>query len=455
MSEKLNVFVMWQGPHGAASVEHLRAGFNAQWELRRLSSRRPDNWQVRFRDISEQQGLGENIYARVRSLISECDCAIALHTPDPRPASDGSGNLWIEVALWYALVDPARLLLVSIANPFDDAGLLPSVTLPSDLLGELVPQTSSFIPENGKTGTTFLDLEEQIRNFLEAQCRLRDDTRSSAPPLLPYPVKDKVRDVFGVPIFEWLEPRIAECTANHGDRCHCAEQALAFGAELVRMESSSWELARLASLLHQLALKATEVKSASWKSLRVDKMTQLREVLRALTAFEEQVLCRAKEKKDKPATPWVRLADFLTRRIALFPSRVDPGHIATAVTRFRDLATELMANEIFKHPFFGQSDLSKEQLPETLDLLSVDAERLAEYVADLHNAWFEKTQSFLDQKVRTAPVASLTSRKFVDDPVSRELIGMALMLGQVSGEMPHNLSGDWKVPIWPQPQSQP
>jgi len=232
---------------------------------------------------------------------------------------------------------------------------------------------------------------------------------------------------------------ILERTLHLIRQCDCAVALHMLGT--LRM------VAQLAHLLHQLALRACELRNAK-PSARTPKMEALRATLKAVTVFENSVLCRKDD--DEFGMPWTRLTDFLQRRFHDFqPSGGrDADLVTTAVGRLEKLAMQFMDKKIYNDLFFKGQGRNRELLG-TLDLLTADAELLADCVAELHNAWLEQTQTFIDDRVSKTP-SLMPSIPVPQDNVSRDLVGMAIMLGDMSGQFPHNLEGGRKVPIWPQ-----
>lgn len=183
---------------------------------------------------NHEPGLLWSVLDRVRQDCDECDAAIALITPDNRPASE-AGNTWFEIGLWLGSRDPSLLKVLQHA----------STNRASDVQSAIVRKFSG----DQELQTAFAD---EI-NFL-----LKRLFPNSERPQR----KRKVQAVFGGKDKNcWLRPASYAC---HGkldseEPCPFREASMEFAAELMRMGRANHERHTIEDALSRLAFLGQEL----------------------------------------------------------------------------------------------------------------------------------------------------------------------------------------------------
>lgn len=205
----LHFLLLWQGEGASVTRQFI------------------DKFRIRHKDIlidtvdELDTSLKKNYRQKFESLVDECHAAIALLTPDPRPASE-AGNLWYEIGYWLARKSSDTIIILQI----DDAHQLllaeghdpreAKIHLISDLSGAHVERCTSQNWLDGAQG--FIRDIEKLFNTGQ----LANDDQEA----FEHAFFDKHRR----PSLEFC----AICARPvHGGQCNFRKDAIIFAAELL------------------------------------------------------------------------------------------------------------------------------------------------------------------------------------------------------------------------------
>ncbi len=238
--------------------------------------------------------FGQILYAKLIGTLANCQIAIALITPDPRPSSS-SGNIWIEIGLWCGIKSPNSLLMLAHEDVTD---------LPSNILGNVIKRFNS-IDTVKSAISDFISVafsQNQIpyiniyNNFDEIATKIS------------YGFTERMHDIASI-------HQLLKCD-DHNVNCFHKENLYHFGSELMRIRTTMREHFTIQYCLSRIEYyisRIEQLRSPKDEDLRLIKAEHLYQLISFMKTFSKEHLVRTTDEKD--FDPIQRLKQFLEYRL--------------------------------------------------------------------------------------------------------------------------------------------
>jgi hypothetical protein len=445
MNKQLHILLLWEGPTADGVRNRLKEEFAARWQ----DKHERKGWSLKLHDVQQFSPTADKGYLnRVHTLVKKCDCAIALQAYHSRIASNGAGNLWLEVGIWIARNGPHNLA-ITCKQETEDKDSSQYVKPPSNFDGahhiDYVEDEKLFDALDSWLGECFVKIadhdgaEDALMSWRpSAKYASTDDERI-----------DRVRETCGEPAAAWLAQHLQICKETHG-RGDCTSDALTFVAELLRMGKAARELSDVSSALNKIANAAEAAANSKVNSVTRQAMQNLGDALDDLVTLANNQLRRPGRPEERD---WKRIQSYLEFRLERFEcEKRNVRELHGQLPNYITCAAELWDPEQFARPDYRPDKPLAPGKRNQLGWMFKYSRDVADLLDRLRTTWLNQTSDTMKAHFKQFSSQHRPEHQGIDDKLLLSLGAAFHQLGLLSRALPHNRWANphngWPIRIW-------